>query len=89
MKFIKRMQIFMKIFSDKKSEFLNSLKLYEYLSLLAFVYNAFINYPTGALDGIIANCSFGFLYEITESIITNAQNYPIYFIKVKKKIKKN
>jgi hypothetical protein len=78
------MQILLKIFEDKKNEFKNSFKFYEYLSLLVFVYSAFINYPNFSLDGIIANCSFGFLYEITEQIIINSENYPIYFIKVKK-----
>lgn len=76
------MKTFERIFRDKSLEFENGLRVYEYLSLMTFTYSAFINYPNSAMDGMIKNCSFHYLFTSTERVISQAKNYPNYFIKV-------
>lgn len=76
------MSILFKHYKDNKFDFINSLELYEFLSILTVVYSGFIYYGDATMDAYIANCSFDFIIETSQKLIEESYKFPIYFLKV-------
>lgn len=81
-KLIKRLNVLFQTFKDKKSEFMDSMHLFEFLSILSIIYSGFINYGDATMDAFITNCSFNFIKQITKKLIEESSKYPSYYLKV-------
>lgn len=81
-KLIKRLNVLYQNYKNKKFEFMNSLHLYEILSILSIIFSGYIYYGDATMDSFITNCSFNIIKLITKEFIDQSNQFPSYFLKV-------